>query len=318
MAQRIPLFQGSNGLNTNVDYVRLGRGEPSAMALSEAYNVVVQDAGRVARRQGMTEVVSLAAWSVWAHPDGEQAVLAADDGLYLVTKEGELTDLGVPLSTPKNVKFLRWVWSGPDGVHDDLFWCNGHEKGRLDLRLMAPYSWANPAGDVVSDDGAFYSGSVPVGYDLALWDDRIWVAQLVGDDHILWYTERYNPLSLRLSGRFLQVEGRVTLLAPVDDGLWVGTGGKIWFYGGQGAEGLSRNLVASYPAIPGTVAPLSASEIGDGSLVGEGYVVSTTEGLCFLGLQGNFINLTRKRIEYPSAQEGCACVQGGDYSVWMR
>lgn len=107
--------------------------------------------------------------------------------------------------------------------------------------------------------------------------------------------ERFDPL--RQSYAFM---GNITLLAPFQDGVFVGTASAIYRLAGEDIAAASLVTVADYGVIEDTLAYMDRTVLGDGSVGGRIGMVTTTQGICVVGDEGLFTNLTRIRFTMPN------------------
>ena len=132
---------------------------------------------------------------------------------------------------------------------------------------------------------------------------------LLGVDRFLLYSSAYrhdlfDPI--RMAYTF---DAPVTLVAPVQGGVYVGTERAVEWLAGDDIATAARDVKVGYGAIPGTLALLDdAARLGDrGS--GRGVLFASQEGVC-LGAQGGaFENLTTARYRYPAARTGAGVVR---------
>ncbi|MBT9176369.1 MAG: hypothetical protein DDT20_00682 [Firmicutes bacterium] len=118
------------------------------------------------------------------------------------------------------------------------------------------------------------------------------------------------PYSLELFDlrKGLSVVGRITMVAPMSDGVWLGTDEQIIWLSGDEPEKFSFEVKATYGVIPGSLA------YGDSELLGaENAMVvaffATTQGLCVGGNGGIMINKTQERFQYPARPRGAGVVR---------
>lgn len=108
--------------------------------------------------------------------------------------------------------------------------------------------------------------------------------------------------------RGFSMASRIVLLAPVDDGVYLGTGSEVIFLPGNDPAKWEYKAKLGYGAIPGTVAYVNAEDLGP-ELSGEAAIFATKEGVC-VGFPGGTIkNLTKERFQYPLADRGAAVVR---------
>lgn len=91
---------------------------------------------------------------------------------------------------------------------------------------------------------------------------RLWSAS----NNVVWFTEAKSPHWLRPDLGYFQVESTVTLLAAVEDGVYVGTASRVYFLQGNDPYKATQRPVSSVGAAAGTLfEPPYDLFLGDGS-----------------------------------------------------
>ena len=132
---------------------------------------------------------------------------------------------------------------------------------------------------------------------------------LVAKGSRLYPSEPYAPelFDFRKSVPFAD---RITMIAPVKTGLWVGTDSQILWLNGAVPEQWDFKVAAEYGAVPGTLTYGDAELIGDGSVAGDSVAFfATKRGLRAGHLGGRLINLDRDRFAYPIQERGAGIVR---------
>ncbi|MBI4695586.1 MAG: hypothetical protein HY749_16335 [Gammaproteobacteria bacterium] len=101
---------------------------------------------------------------------------------------------------------------------------------------------------------------------------------------------------------------RITMVAPVEGGVYVGTEKTIEFLAGDDIATATRYEKAAYGAVEGTLDYVSADQLGVVSLPGKVALFAAQAGICVGGIGGAFHNLTTGRYAYPVASRGAARV----------
>lgn len=144
----------------------------------------------------------------------------------------------------------------------------------------------------------------PVGDHIAEFNGYSLVAK--GDT--LYYSEpyAYELFDLRKNFRFLHL---ITLVAPVDDGVYLGTTeGLVWLAGKSPSDWVMEEKF-DYGAISGTEAYTTRDAIFKGEGDGPAVVFHSAEGIC-VGLPGGQItNITRERFDFPLQDRGAGIVR---------
>lgn len=123
----------------------------------------------------------------------------------------------------------------------------------------------------------------------------------------LYVSDPYAPELFDLQ-RGYRFSSPITLVAPVDDGVYLGTEDGIVFLAGKDVTAWEYLPRADYGAILGTVAYASAEDI-DQSEQGLVPLFATAQGICVGFNGGRFKNLTQERFSYPVTKRGAAVVR---------
>lgn len=157
--------------------------------------------------------------------------------------------------------------------------------------------------------------SPPPGHLIAYYNGRIYIA----DGSVLWYTEPYRYELINLANNFIPFPERITMVAPVDNGIWLSTASKTFWLGGNGPEVFNAAERDSYGAIEGTAREIEGQLVStEGVKPGQAWLWATQKGIC-VGTEGGFFrNLTHGRYEFPNASRGIGMVrEGRDLTQYM-
>lgn len=134
---------------------------------------------------------------------------------------------------------------------------------------------------------------------------------LVAQGPVLWPSEPYRYELFMLDKHAFMFPADINLLAPVEDGIFVGAD-QTYFLSGAGPEqwARSKRTVAGYGAIPYTRAyePAEGDDLGEG-VAGRVAMWASPQGHCMGANGGAFRNLTSSRFSYPTAQRGAGIVR---------
>lgn len=119
----------------------------------------------------------------------------------------------------------------------------------------------------------------------------------------LYPSEAYGP-ELFDYRRAVPFNDAITMLAPVSDGLYVGTQSQVIWIPGSAPENWEYRPVAASGVIPGTLTYADSSMIGDGSGREPVALFATQHGLCAGAAGGAVTNLTADRFAYPIQTRG--------------
>ena len=144
----------------------------------------------------------------------------------------------------------------------------------------------------------------PAGDFIAYWNG--WM--LVASGAYMYVSEPYAPelFDLRRSVPFLD---RITMIAPVNDGVWIGTNSQVIWLTGKTPETWDYKVRASYGVIPGTLAYGDLELLGSGASGTPAALFATKRGLCLGRDGGVFENLTESRFAYPAMDRGAGIVR---------
>lgn len=120
----------------------------------------------------------------------------------------------------------------------------------------------------------------------------------------LHYTPAYAPELMDLRQK-VRMPSFITLVAPVDDGLWLGTADEIIFLPGTDPTKWEYRPKEKYGAIRGAAWATDAENVGEG-LDGAAHLVATSRGIVACLNGGIIKNLTKSRFQYPLRERGAA------------
>lgn len=167
--------------------------------------------------------------------------------------------------------------------------------------LYLAYSADNVSGSY------FYDGTgMPLSYQLNTMFEQPPVAgqlieyfyghMIVAKDNCLFFSEPYRYESFRYDSNFMVFENRVTLLAAVKDGLFVGTERDIYFLQGTNPLQLVRYNVAGYGAVYGSQYR--------GKPYADVVCFESERGLCRITTGGQFENMTDGVVYFDAGEIG--------------
>ena len=180
--------------------------------------------------------------------DGEESG-ARTAATFELNAVGGIAFTSFPTSSDPDVAGFSLYLSGPNGTemyHIGTFPSSTttvnhrNEATRLGVALDPEYAEAAPAGTIV---------------------EKLAGVAYVADGSVIWYSDPYRMERFRRGSRFLQFPGLVTMVAAVDDGLFVATESSTWFLGGTEPTTMKPSRVLESGAIPGTVAKVDSSEL---------------------------------------------------------
>ncbi len=273
--------------------------------LVAAVNVDIDDAGQLRRRRGRRQVSSAAHHS-----------LKTLGGTTLVVRAGVLGRLY------SNYVFQPIVSVGPHPlsyvrVGDMIYYSSETARGKISSDNV-PLTWGQPgAGQWVSPVtrptetlGAIRGRQLtapPNATCLEAYKGRIYL----GQGPVVWATEQWQYDVVDRTKGFLPFEDDVTMIAAVDDGLYVGTTAELLFMAGTLDAGFKLTHIIAAPVVAGSVVTVPYSKampqarsgpVPEGSgplfLTGAGIVVGLNGG--------NAFNLTQDHMVFPGAVSAAA------------
>lgn len=294
-----------NGLKNTVAPERL-----EANDLQVARNINLDDTGQASRRRGYT-LLSSGEWHSLQNV-GFQAY-GVRSGMF-----GRLRD---------DFSFipLQQVGAAPvccTAVKEEVYFSSRVASGVVINDAVTPWGktggqgeWLSPVISPTAYLGAVAGkllGDPPVASLIEAFHGRIYLAE----GNLLWRTELYQYHAVDRTKGFYQFEHEITLLASVDDGLYVGTKGGLYFLGEErilmrefGALKLDR-IIDGF-VVPGSCVGLPLDLVHPQSM---SQPMSTGTAICFItdaGIMAGFntgetINLTLGRVILPDSVSAAA------------
>lgn len=304
MAKVVSIFQGSSGISTKLDPVRLRFDDKAGISdLAACINCLVDDTGRVIRRDGFTITDRTESWknlfscsSYGLGTKGDALCILEADMSYTAIRN---------VTKDARMSYVRTS----SGAQDIIFYCNGYEKGRIIEKVSN--SWPVNEYVGVTTGKEFYEA--PIGHLLEVRGARMFIAE----DNTVWYSEPNTFYHYRLGGSYFRFPGRIRMMEAVADGMWISDSEGIYFLKGEifpsKMEMPLQYQVAPYPVREGTAVKVPASRIGLDGLNGIVVVFTTDEGICVGSDKGQFINLTERKIDLPSGLAGAGFYKDGHY-----
>lgn len=289
MAQKITIFRGSTGLNNKIDPARLKFDPDTGVQdFSECVNVDIDLTGRPGRRKGYVQLRSDDSHSVWSN--GELCFYVSGESLYRLNSDWSRTGIRSGLVLDARMSFCDFGGS--------VYYSNGFQNGRIADGIS--YAWAGdpyfgpeiiwkvetapPVGNLLASAG---------GYMLVAWDKYLSVSM------------QFAPAWYRSSKDLFEFDSKITMVKPLEDGVWISDEKNTYWLEGLDPEKWKRIKKAPYPAIMGTVVEVEPEKVGL-QLPDNCAVWTSPKGICVGAAQGFFANLTEKKLRHPTAPHGAA------------
>lgn len=220
-------------------------------------------------------------------------------GSIAITSGGIRFD-AIPVSADPTVTAKRLYLSPPDG--DAMYFALGLHASDTSATIYSPTT-----GTMMLSTQ--FKGPPPAGTCLAHYNGHA----LVASGSRLYFSEPYAPelFDLRRGYRF---SSPVTLVAPVEDGIYLGTETEVIFLEGRDVTELAYRSRCDYGAIFGTLAYSPADDISP-KAQGKAAIFATAQGICAGFDGGQIMNLTQERFNYPVTRRGAAVVRNYGGSV---
>lgn len=296
---RVIWFKKSQGLATKFDPVRIEYTEKLGVKhLAEAYNVDFDFTGAISRRKGF----------VASGVTGVSHSFFCNGGDCLFVQDNALYELGSDMSA-------KWIRGGMTSdvsycqVGDAIVYMDGQRKGIVSGG--SNFTYIMPPSPRTPDQTRVYNDP-PIGSIVRSFAGRVWV--VVGK--VLFYSEPFSPNIFRLSTNYITLPAEITIVAPVQGGLFVSTTAKVYFFAGTNPKEFVQSTVAHYPGIKGTDVTVDGIAVDAGQITPlPAQMFTTTEGICIGTADGRLVNLTYGVLEYPGAIKGSAVYTGDRYIV---
>lgn len=269
--------------------------------LEQALNVDIDDRGQVRRRRGYTQKIAGNFHSL--KTIGQRVYCVKDGQLGWVSNNFQFTSFGYTAGT----KPLSYTT-----VADVVYFASEAVSGKIVDGAVEPWGaidadeWISPVITPTSTLGELFGKKLvapPTASEIATYKGRIYLA----GGRYLWATELWLYDYIDKTKNFLQFEEDITMLAPMDDGMFVGTEANLWYLKGTLTSGMQRENILEYGVVRGSMTAAPATDIHPGARQGimaesMGALFLTSQGICAGFDGGEVYNITRGRVEFPSAQ----------------
>jgi hypothetical protein len=302
------ILQGFTGLKNTVSPERL-----TAAELEDAVNIDLDDVGQARRRRGYNLKSAGDFHSV--KTVGGKTYGVKDGSLGIVREDYSFTALGVTVGpapvcytcVDNKVYFSSSTAQGvvqPDETIID--WGATDGQGTWWSPVIVPT-------DTLGAVSGKLLGDPKVADVLEAYNGRIYLAH----GKILWATELFQYHYVDRTKNFMQFEHDITLLMAMDDGLYVGTEGGLYFLKGRMLGAFALSIVVSSPVLRGSGVWVPADLVHPQALnspipTGDAAVFMTETGVCAGFDGGTVYNLTQAKMIFPSAISAAALFRQQD------
>lgn len=231
----------------------------------------------------------------YVRDDGQESG-AARASVVDVGAAGGVSLSAIPVSADATVESKRIYASSADS--ETLYFVGAIANATTTFEILEPrmgvaplatqFLQPPPAGEHIANFN---------GYMLVAKGSRLYPSMPYAPEHFDW----------RKAIPFLD---RITTIAPMDDGVWIGTDSQLLWVAGDTPEQWSYKVAAEYGVIPGTLSYGDGEIIGDGSAAGSQVAFFTTKnGICAGRNGGALHNLTQARFSFPAMDAGAGVVR---------
>lgn len=304
----IPFLRASGGLNIVTDPKRIAfDAEKGVVDLATAYNVDIDQSGRISRRPGLTLLADWNSKNIFC--DGGDCLFTSGTSLYKLNPDYTRTGLRSGLTPDLKMYYVK------SGVK--IYYANGVELGYI----YNDKSWVWDASTYVGPKTTTEYSGPPEGFTmLEIFKGRMYGA--VGRD--LFYSEPYGFGLFNLGKGFYRFSGNIRFIKASygttdrdSDGLYVGTDYGVEFLEGDEPEKFSREQVSDSTPVIGTEVRCEGAKIGDGA-PGKVVIWTAQNGIWIGGANGQATCVTKDRLKLPEALHGAAVYHNGKYIVLIQ
>lgn len=298
----LTLLKGTSGLNNAVDPVQLRPNEGGISPLAAAFNVDVEQ-GRLSRRRGYTRKRTEASHSFFGI--GTEGFFVSAGDLYRLHPDYSRSVLRAGVGDAP----MAYVHAA-----NTTFYSNGVVTGQIPVG-GASHAWTCPEYVGPTTDRTF--DDPPAGHLLAFHDSRILIAQ----ESVVWHSEKLAYGRFDLASNFVRERTRISLLAPVTGGVFIGTAQGVAFYDGKDFKLAVRTVTPCTGAIEGTLfyaQPETLNPLLDTNFTDPLAIWTAPDGIYVGGPEGFCRNLTKGRLVYPAATRGTALVYDNRYLTLLH
>lgn len=296
------IFRRALGLNNLSDPTRIKHDFESGQTdLAIAYNVDIDNFGRVEMRRGLTatdrtESVN----SIFC--DGGECLYTSGSALYRLNPDYTRTGVRSGMTATARCYFCQ--------IANKIYYMNGFESGYVINGVS--YAWIVGTYSGPATYRTF--SNPPTGTILEFYSSRIYVVV----NEVLWYSEPFAYGWFDMARNFIPFGSPIRMVRAVATGLYVGTSNEVIYLGGAEPSKFDYRVVSDSPVVEGTDAKLNSINYDDGRAMGQVAIWTAQDGI-YVGMpDGQIKNVTRDRLSYPSSFSGCAVVKDNKYISLLK
>jgi len=305
MGTHIKLLSTTKGLNNKIAPEHMTLGENGFEYMTEAVNVYVDDSFKTHRRNGYNGTsITTECHSLFSN--GHTAVYVSGDALCIINPNTYET-------TPIRQVTPGAIMSYIDAPPGRIIYSNGFEKGIIEDGESKEWVMA----DVVVKAGQTPQDP-PTGHLLEQFGGYVFVACIQDGKSVVYHSMPFSPHSFDFGKGFYEYPEPTTLMASVDDGIYIGTERDLYYL-----QGTSPKDFFQYKKTG--IAPLKNSQVkANGKDLGldtssNCVIFATNEGL-FGGFSGGeVVQLTEDTIRLEDRYRFAdAYIKDGKYIVSFK
>jgi len=295
---------------------------------SEASNLFIDHGGMVFRRPGYATLNDTPLTALWS--DNVQAYAVGRDTNALYRVEPDCVTL-----TPLRTGLSPNTWMRFTKAMGRVFYTNGVEKGSIingqDVGWGYDRSFALFNNTLTWEAilEAHRPNSVrpitepPVGHIVEYFAGRIWIAV----DNILYYTEPTGNFDFFCAAdgflpdfpsRIRMVRGIPGIRMFVPGGLYVGTDDGVYFCHGKDPEQMNYKQVSAFPPYEGTDLYFDGGLMSPPLQPEQACIWTSSRAVSVGTSEGEVRELTYKKLVYPAASRGSACIVDNKYICLLQ
>lgn len=299
----INVFTTATGINNKIDPVRI-RFKDGISDLAKAINVDIDPSGRITRRAGYQLRASGNYNSLYKYKDFMYVV--KNNYLGMLHNDYSFT----PIVKIQNTEKISYI-----DIENTLYFANGFQNGKIIDKTY--YDWV--ASDYVGPETTKTFSSPPIGNLLELYNGRMFIAQEIAENYILWFSQPFAYNWYDLERNFFLFNSPITMLKAVSDGLYIGTTTETYFLSGAYPEEFSLKVVSSSGVIRNSAVRYMAYKTPYREILFDKVIFwGSPEGIFIGGNSGKIFNITFDRIVYPKINSGTGFIHNNKYHLIMR
>lgn len=292
MADLKPVLKSTRGLSTVNDPVRIGGQIPY---LAEAYNVDIDDTGRISRCKGY----GLTARTEDSHSiftDGAACLFIYGTVLYQLNPDYSRTSIRTGLTSGAIMYYAA--------IDGKIYYSNGYESGIYALGASSGWTAAAYVGPETTKTFI----SPPAMKHLELWNGRIYGA--VGK--LLLFTEELAYSWWNQAANAIPFDADIRMIKGVKGGLFVGTSAGTIFLQGTGPHDFIYIPVDADKVLEHSAVKIDGSELGE---PGEVVFWCNSKGIVQASATGTIKLISEERLTFPSLEVAHGVYVQGRYIV---